>query len=85
MPAGETVRYLGIFLSVYGAVLPKAWWEEKVQAWGDALKGWGGCHISLARRVMILNVYWMLKLWYLVYHLDFPAWVVKKLLKLVKD
>jgi hypothetical protein len=35
--------------------------------------------------VTILNVYWMLKLWYLAYHLDFPAWVVKRLLKLAKD
>ena len=85
VPAGEAVRYLGIFLSVYGSVLPKAWWEGKVQAWGDALKGWGGRHISLAGRVTILNVYWMPKLWYLAYHLDFPAWVVKRLLKLAKD
>ena len=56
-----------------------------MQAWGDALKGWGGRHISLAGRVTILNVYWMPKLWYLAYHLDFPAWVVKRLLKLAKD
>ena len=48
VPAGEAVRYLGIFFLVYGSVLPKAWWEGKVQAWGDALKGWGGHHISLA-------------------------------------
>ena len=42
VPAGEAVRYLGIFLSVYGSVLPKAWWESRVAIWGEALRGWGG-------------------------------------------
>ena len=85
VPHGEDVRYLGIFLSVYGSVLPKAWWEAKVEVWGDVLRSWGGRHISLAGRVTILNIYWLLKLWYMAYHLDFLALVVKRLLKLVKD
>ena len=73
IPPGEAVWYLGIFLSVYGSVLPKAWWEAKVGVWGDVLRSWRGQHISLAGRVTILNIYWMPKLWYLAYHLDFPA------------
>jgi hypothetical protein len=85
VPAGEVVRYLGIFLSVYGSVLPRLWWERRVAIWGEALKSWGGRHISLAGRVVILNVYWFPKLWYVAYHLDFPAWVVKRLMNLARD
>ncbi len=56
-----------------------------MRSWGEALRGWGGRHISLAGRVSILNVYWFPKLWYVAYHLDFLAWVVKKLVKVARD
>src|ERR1700757_560292 len=85
VPAGEVVRYLEVFLSVYGSVLLKEWWACQIALWGKALLDWGGRHISLAGRVIVLNIFWMPKLWYLVYYLDFPAWVVRRLLVMAKN
>ena len=42
VPPGEAVQYLGIYLSVYGSVLPKEWWEARVGLWGGVLGSWGG-------------------------------------------
>jgi hypothetical protein len=81
IPNGEAVWYLGIYFSVYGTTLMKTWWTGKLEEWIGVLNGWGGQHISLAGRAMILNIYWLPKLWYLGYHLDFPPWVIRGLMK----
>ena len=77
----KAVRYLGIWFSVYGTILKEDWWKGMVEKWEAVLKGWAGRNLSLMGRVIVLNIYWLPKLWYLGYHLDFPRWVVNRLMK----
>jgi len=39
---GAAVRYLGIWFSVYGTVLPEEWWRNMVQKWEEILTKWAG-------------------------------------------
>ena len=48
-----------------------------------SLMGWNCLGVSLLGRVMVLNTWWLPKVWYLAYHADFPAWVVKALKKMM--
>ena len=82
---GEEVRYLGIWFSQLGSVLRIEWWEKWVQALEQSLVGWGGLGLSLQGRVVVLNGYWLPKVWYLGYQIDLPEWVKKRLSKAISN
>ena len=80
----SAVWYLGIWFSCYGTLLPQEWWVKKLEEMERKLMGWSWLHLSLMGKVLVLNTFWLPKLWYLARQVAFPMWVVSRLEKLMK-
>ena len=80
---GVEVQYLGIWFSKFGSLLHENWRNSWINKMEKTLTGWGGLGLSLNGRVVVLNGYWLPKIWYLAYQIDLPTWVRQKLEKMM--
>src|SRR4051812_33240050 len=63
------VWYLEIWFSKFGSVLREDWWNSWIVKMEKSLTRWGGLSLSLNGRVIVLNGFWLPKLWYLGYQI----------------